>query len=198
MQDYFTVLYIRAINLIGSLVISPTCSTIFHAAKITHKNTFNTDRLINKRKHVVSQLLFCEAHTMKGIFEVKLNSLDHYTLKQNTGRNPRACQEYTLTVGIMLELGFCLQMTKWENLIKYRICKSICAADYKGSASLNPQSDISPNGSYINQWTNQIFLRRPPLHFVNSKKKEGEVVSCVTASVPFMSERYIDSLKVQP
>lgn len=71
----------------------------------------------------------------------------------------------------MLELGFCLQMTKWGNLIKYRICKSICAADYKGSASLNPQSDISPNGSYINQWTNQIFLRRPPLHFLTARKR---------------------------
>lgn len=57
----------------------------------------------------------------------------------------------------MQELGFWLQMTKWRNLIKYRICKSICAKDYKGSARLNPQSDISPNDSYINQQTRQTL-----------------------------------------
>lgn len=73
---------------------------------------------------------------------------------------------HTLTVGIMQELGFWLQMTKWGNLIKYRICKSICAEDYKGSASLNPQSDISPNGGYINQRTRRTSLRRPPLYFL--------------------------------
>lgn len=58
-------------------------------------------------------------------------------------------------------------MTKWGNLIKYRICKSICAEDYKGSASLNPQSDISPNASYIN-WrrTRRASLKRPCLHFL--------------------------------
>lgn len=65
-----------------------------------------------------------------------------------------------LTVGIVQELGLWLQMTKWGNLIKYRICKSICAEDYKGSASPNPQSDISPNCGYINQRTRRTSLKR--------------------------------------
>lgn len=89
-----------------------------------------------------------------------------FTLEWNVGHHPWTCQEYTLTVGIMQELGLWLQMTKRGNLIKYRICKSICAEDYKGSASLNPQSDISPNGSYINRrWTRRASLKRPCLHF---------------------------------
>lgn len=78
----------------------------------------------------------------------------------------------------MQELGLWLQMTKWGNLIKYRICKSICAEDYKGSASLNPQSDISPNGSYINrQWTRRPSLKRPNLHFLKRSLMEWMYVT---------------------
>lgn len=88
----------------------------------------------------------------------------------------------------MQELGLRLQMTKWGNLIKYRICKSICAADYKGSASLNPQSDISPNGSYINQWTRRASLKRPSLHFLKHSLKKEIYVAGVSQSIPFMSE----------
>lgn len=67
----------------------------------------------------------------------------------------------------MQELGLWLQMTKWGNLIKYRICKSICAEDYKGSASLNPQSDISSNGSYIKPMDKATLLQKA----ISVKKK---------------------------
>lgn len=43
----------------------------------------------------------------------------------------------------MEELGSLLQKTKRENVIKHRICKSISAEDYKGSASQHPGSDTS-------------------------------------------------------
>lgn len=124
--------------------------------------------------------------------------MDHCTLEWNAGHHPATCQEYTLTVGIMQEVGLRLQMTKWGNLIKYRICKSICAEDYKGSASLNPQSDISPNGSYINRRTRRASLERPSLHFLKRSLKNWMYVTGPQPSCPKAPEVRLRTLFSAP
>lgn len=59
-------------------------------------------------------------------------------------------------------------MTKRKNLIKHRICKSICAEDYKGSATMNSQSDISTNGSYINLGQGKVLWEGHHFTFLNT------------------------------
>lgn len=59
-------------------------------------------------------------------------------------------------------------MTKRKNLIKHRICKSICAEDYKGSATMNSQSDIFTNGSYINLGQGKVLWEGHHFTFLNT------------------------------
>lgn len=105
---------------------------------------------------LVSCWLFCSVWHKEPKGCVKWNwtpwTIAHWSRTQNPIHVPASS---TLTTGIMQELCARPQITKWGKLIKYWICKSICAEDYKGSALLNPQRDISVNGSYINCWTRQ-------------------------------------------